>query len=87
MKPLDRDTNVLEHIVNYCEQNEMTIARFGSGYEIFATDTIYRNAAALCILQIEELVGKLTGEFRAAHPSIPWRQKLCATLSPIATVL
>lgn len=74
MKPLDRNANVLEHIVNYCEQIEMTIDRFGSSYEIFAADTIYRNAAALCILQIGELVGKLTDEFRAAHPSIPWRQ-------------
>ena len=26
------------------------------------------------ILQIGELVGKLTDEFRAQHPSIPWRQ-------------
>ncbi|MBD5169517.1 MAG: DUF86 domain-containing protein [Oscillibacter sp.] len=74
MKPLDRNANVLEHIVNYCDQIEMTIDRFGSSYEIFAADPIYRNAVALCILQIGELVGKLTDEFRAAHPSIPWRQ-------------
>lgn len=74
MKPLDRNANVLEHIINYCDQIEMTIDRFGSSYEIFAADPIYRNAAALCILQIGELVGKLTDEFRTAHPSIPWRQ-------------
>ena len=29
---------------------------------------------ALCILQIGELVGKLTEDFRAAHPGVPWRQ-------------
>lgn len=74
MKPLERDSNILKHIVTYCEQIEMTIDRFGSSYETFAADTIYRNAAALCILQIGELVGKLTDDFRAAHPSIPWRQ-------------
>ena len=74
MKPLDRDANVLEHIVHYCKQIEKTIDRFGNSYDIFAADPIYRNAAALCILQIGELVGKLTDEFRAAHPAIPWRQ-------------
>ena len=74
MKPLDRDSNILEHIVNYCDQIEMTINRFGSSYKIFAADPIYRNASALCILQIGELVSRLTDEFRAAHPAIPWRQ-------------
>ena len=74
MKLPERNINVLEHIVTYCEQIEQTIARFGNSYEIFASDPIYRNASALCILQIGELVGKLTDEFRMTHPSIPWRQ-------------
>lgn len=74
MKPLDRDCSILEHIVSYCEQIEETVQRFGDDYAIFAADTIYRNAAALCILQIGELVGKLSDTFRAEHSSIPWRQ-------------
>lgn len=74
MKPLDRNISVLEHIISYCEQIEQTVERFGNDAAIFQTDPIYRNAAALCILQIGELVGKLTDEFRAQHPSIPWRQ-------------
>lgn len=74
MKPLDRNISVLEHIVVYCEQIEQTVERFGNDAGIFRTDPIYRNAAALCILQIGELVGKLTDEFRAQHPSVPWRQ-------------
>lgn len=74
MKPLDRNISVLEHILSYCGQIEQTIARFGNEYTVFASDPIYRNAAALCILQIGELVGKLTDEFRAEHPGVPWRQ-------------
>lgn len=46
----------------------------GDSYAVFSEDPIYRNAAALCILQIGELVGKLTEDFRAAHPGVPWRQ-------------
>ena len=74
MKPRNRDRSILEHIISYCEQIDETIARFGNSSEAFAKDPIYRNAAALCILQIGELVGKLTEEFRSQHPSIPWRQ-------------
>lgn len=74
MKPLDRDRSILEHIISYCEQIEATIDRFGDSYDVFSDDPIYRNAAALCILQIGELVGKLTEDFRAAHPGVPWRQ-------------
>lgn len=74
MKPLDRDINILRHIVTYCQQIEQTIERFGDNSEIFASDPIYRNATALCILQIGELVGNLSDGFRAEHPSVPWRQ-------------
>lgn len=71
---LDRDASILEHIISYCEQIEQTVARFGNSYDTFYTDAIYRNAAALCILQIGELVGKLTDEFRNSHDAIPWRK-------------
>lgn len=71
---LDRDASILEHIVSYCEQIELTVDRFGDSYDTFQTDAIYRNAAALCILQIGELVGKLTEDFRDSHDAIPWRK-------------
>lgn len=74
MKPLDRDMGILEHIVGYCDQIQLTMERFGRDADVFASDPIYRNAAALCILQIGELVGKLTDEFRVQHPGVPWRQ-------------
>ena len=74
MKPLDRNISVLEHIVSYCRQIEQTVERFGNDAAIFQNDPIYRNAAALCILQIGELVGRLTDDFKEQHPAIPWRQ-------------
>lgn len=60
MKPLSKNISALEHIVVYCHQIEQTVDRFGNSAETFQKDPIYRNAAALCILQIGELVGKLT---------------------------
>ena len=49
MKPLNRDHSILQHIVSYCDQINETIVRFGNSTEIFSSDPIYRNAAALCI--------------------------------------
>ena len=74
MKPRNKDISVLEHILNYCLQIEETVNRFGNSQEIFISDAIYRNAAALCILQIGELTGKLSDEFRAEYRNIPWQQ-------------
>jgi uncharacterized protein with HEPN domain len=74
MKPLDRDLSILRHIVSYCDQIEETVWHFGNTYESFVSSQIYRNASALCVLQIGELVGKLTDSFRAQHSTIPWRQ-------------
>ena len=88
MKPLDRNISILEHIVSYCQQIEQTVDRFGDDPVTFQNDPIYRNAAALCILQIGELVGKLTDEFREQHPAVPWRRsRLCGTLWPTAMAL
>ena len=74
MKPLDRNASILEHIISYCDQIQQTVERFGDDYALFESDPIYRNAEALCILQIGELVGKLTDDFREQHPAVPWRQ-------------
>ena len=74
MMPLDRNISILEHIVKYCEQIDSTIQRFGNNYDSFSRDEIYRNAAAMCVLQIGELAGKLTDAFREKYPGAPWRQ-------------
>ena len=54
MKPLDRNASILEHIISYCDQIQQTVKRFGDDYALFKSDPIYRNAAALCILQIAD---------------------------------
>ena len=70
----ERDTSILKHIIDYCNQIQATITRFGDSNEVFFTDFVYQNAVALCILQIGELVGILSDEFKADHTQIPWRQ-------------
>ena len=74
MSERERDLRLLRRIVEYCDQADMAAARFGRSFQGFDQDPVYRNAVALCILQIGELVGRLSEEFRDTHAQIPWRQ-------------
>lgn len=71
MKALDRDKRILTHIISYCGQIDMAVARFGNDFAAFASDPVYRNAVSLCILQIGELVGNLSDGFKDQHPAVP----------------
>lgn len=72
--PGNRDMNVLKHIISYCDDITNTIQRFGLDYGIFKDDTVYKNAVALCVLQIGELTTKLSQEFKESCAGIPWTQ-------------
>lgn len=74
MNVTERDRSILKHITEYCDQIKMAIERFGNDFAIFDNDPVYRNAVSLCILQIGELVGILSDEFKAEHTDIPWAQ-------------
>ncbi len=74
MPERERDKSIVEHMLSYCVDIEETIRRFGDSYEAFSGDKAYRNACAMCILQIGELAGHLSADFRAAHAEMPWRE-------------
>lgn len=74
MQTSERDRSILEHIVSYCSDIEDAVQRFGSSFDAFSSDRVYRNACAMCILQIGELGGHLSQEFRSSHPQMPWNE-------------
>lgn len=60
------DLQRLAHILDYCVEIEKTVQRFGKDYDIFDSDTDYQRSIAFCILQIGELGGRLSAEYRQA---------------------
>ncbi len=74
MPPLNRDKTILEHIISYCDEIQATVDYFGDNPETFQTNSIYRNACALCIMQIGELTNNLSEAFKTAHSQMPWRE-------------
>jgi Uncharacterized conserved protein len=70
----NRNADILRHIIAYCNQIIEAISRFGEDYLIFANDSVYKNATALCVLQIGELTTRLTDEFKQIYSGMPWTQ-------------
>lgn len=70
----DRDRSIVEHMLAYCKEIGTAHDDFGCSYEAFQSRSTYRNAIALCLLQIGELANHLSEAFKAEHPQMPWRQ-------------
>lgn len=66
--------SILEHILSYCNEIQTTILRFGDNLDIFINDIDYRKSVSLSILQIGELAGRLSDEYRQSTTEMPWRE-------------
>ena len=58
------DIDILVHILRYCNNIRELIERFGEDIEIFKQDIAYRDSVSMNILQIGELAGRLSEEYR-----------------------
>lgn len=72
MTELSRDWQVLKKIQGYCDDIAFTHEEYQHDYDTFLKNPTYRNAIALCLLQIGELTKKLSTEFTSSHTNIPW---------------
>ena len=69
----DRDVIILKRIVQYSDEINGTITRFNLDLHKLKDDYVMKNAIAMCILQIGELVVNLSDEFKATYNKMPWR--------------
>ena len=70
----NRNADVLRRIISYCNDISEAIQRFGNDYTVFTQDSVYKNATALCVLQIGELTTHLSEDFKNTYTGIPWTQ-------------
>jgi uncharacterized protein with HEPN domain len=70
----ERDISAIKHIIRYCDEINDAITRHELTLEKITSDSIYKNALSMCILQIGELTNVLSEEFRSLHQEIPWRE-------------
>lgn len=69
----DRNMVVLKKMIQYADEIAWTVEKLNLDFSKFETDFIAKNAISMCVLQIGELVGKLTDDFKAQYNKMPWR--------------
>ena len=60
------DLQRIAHIRDYCVEIQKTIVRYGDTFEAFDSDADYQRSVSFSSLQIGELSGGLSQEFRQA---------------------
>ena len=68
-----RDFEILKKIIEYCKEIDEANAQFGNTVETFKKNSVYKNAVAMCVLQIGELSKFLSEEFKEKYNQMPWR--------------
>ena len=58
------DMQRIAHIRDYCLEIQKTIDRYGHSFDAFDRDADFQRSIAFCILQIGELGGGLSEEYR-----------------------
>jgi len=70
----ERDKDILEHIVKYCNDIAEIIAEYDDTLETLRAKKAFRHSVSMCIFQIGELAKHLTTEFRNANSHIAWKK-------------
>lgn len=60
------DVQRMAHIRDYCLEIQKTIDRYGNDFSIFDADADYQRSVCFSILQIGELSGGLSAQYRQA---------------------
>ena len=58
------DMQRIQHIKSYCEDINQSIDRFGNKFNVFIKDKDYFNSVSMCLMQIGELSGTLSEQFK-----------------------
>ena len=74
MDDKERDLYILNKIIKYCVEADETVVRFGDSIEALKSDNIYKNATAMCVLQIGELAKHLSDDITSKYDEMPWKQ-------------
>ena len=68
----NNDISVLKKMIDYCADIDYLMNRFEKNYTNYENDISFQYACNMCIIQIGELVTRLSDTFIERHPEIPW---------------
>ncbi len=67
-----RDKEIVEKIIKYCNDIEKLKTQYDNDFDKYQKDISFQYSCNMCIIQIGELVGRLSDDFTEANNDIPW---------------
>lgn len=68
----NKDVQIIKKMIGYCEDIEKLMDNFGKDFEKYQSDIAFQYSCNMCIIQIGELVGRLSEEVQQEYSDIPW---------------
>ena len=68
-----KDAQILQIIVQYCDDISAAMERFGATRAAFMEDRLYRHACSMALQTIGEVAKSFSDEFIRDHTEVPWR--------------
>ncbi len=69
-----KESVILKKMIRYCEDIDYLMQKYGSDYSTFQSDISFQYSVSMCIIQIGELVTRLSEQFIRDHKNIPWHE-------------
>ncbi len=70
---MNRDKDTIKKMIEYCQDIELLMTKYDESYELYQTDISFQYSCNMCIIQIGELITRLSDEFKKKNPQIPWK--------------
>lgn len=70
----NKDIIIIGKILDYCIQLEEACDMFDNDYNVFVSNSVFKNACCMCILQIGELCKLISEELRKKENTVPWKE-------------
>lgn len=67
-----KDNAVRKKIIKYCNDIAALLKEYKHDFSAYQTVIAFQYSCNMCIIQIGELVSRLSDEFKEAYPEIPW---------------
>lgn len=69
-----REENLIavQKMIDYCDEIEKAMKIFGRTFEDYRDNSTFQLACSACIIQLGELINRLTDDFKTKHDEIDW---------------
>ena len=68
----NKDVQIVKKIISYCDDISSLLTRYDMSYKNYREDISFQYSCNMCIIQIGELVSRISDEFRDEYTNIPW---------------